>query len=174
MPEVETGVREFVRLRAAGFCEYCHISERFTLAEHEIDHVIAVKHGGQTVVGNLALCCTLCNRFKGSDIASIDPETGQIAPLFHPRIADSGGWAYATFDYDTASDTFTPGTMADKPPQGNDARCGFACHTTVTTRDYVFTDYGHRVKRHQHHTDEEWAGEAGESVFPRRWRRDWD
>jgi len=48
------------------------------------------------------------------------------------------------FDYDAASDKFTPGTLADKPPQGNDAKCGYACHTRVKTRDYVFTDYGHR------------------------------
>src|ERR1700722_18913615 len=60
------------------------------------------------------------------------------------RFADSGGWGYATFLYDSASDTFTPGTLAGKPPQGNDAKCGFACHTMVKTRDYVFTDYGHR------------------------------
>jgi hypothetical protein len=60
------------------------------------------------------------------------------------RFADSGGWGYAVFDYDAASDKFTPGTLTDKPPQGNDARCGFACHTSVKTRDYVFTDYGHR------------------------------
>ena len=86
MPDIEAGLRELVRLRAGGLCEYCRISERFTLAEHEIDHVIAVKHGGQTVVENLALCCTVCNRFKGSDIASIDSETGQLTPLFHPRV----------------------------------------------------------------------------------------
>lgn len=60
------------------------------------------------------------------------------------RFADSGGWGYAVFEYDAASDTFRPGTTADKPPQANDAKCGFACHTTVKTRDYVFTDYGHR------------------------------
>ena len=60
------------------------------------------------------------------------------------RFADSGGWGWAVFDYDAASDTFTPGTLADKPPQGNDAKCGFVCHTTVKNRDYVFTDYGHR------------------------------
>jgi hypothetical protein len=60
------------------------------------------------------------------------------------RFADSGGWGYAVFDYDAKSDTFTPGTLAGKPPQGNDAKCGFACHTVVKTRDYVFTDYGHR------------------------------
>ena len=60
------------------------------------------------------------------------------------RFADSGGWGYAVFDYDTESDTFKPGTLAGTPPQGNDARCGFACHTTVKARDYVFTDYGKR------------------------------
>ena len=60
------------------------------------------------------------------------------------RFADSGGWGYAVFEYDAASDSFRPGTMADKPPQGNDARCGFACHTMVKTRDYVFTDYAHK------------------------------
>jgi mono/diheme cytochrome c family protein len=60
------------------------------------------------------------------------------------RFADSGGWGYGVFDYDAASSTFTPGTLADHPPQAHDAKCGFACHTIVKTRDYVFTDYGHR------------------------------
>jgi len=60
------------------------------------------------------------------------------------RFADSGGWGWAVFEYNAASDTFRPGTLADKPPQGNDAKCGFACHTGVKTRDYVFTEYGHR------------------------------
>jgi cytochrome P460 len=60
------------------------------------------------------------------------------------RFADSGGWGYAVFDYNTASDTFTPGTTAGTPPQGNDAKCGFACHTRAKTRDYVFTEYGKR------------------------------
>jgi hypothetical protein len=60
------------------------------------------------------------------------------------RFADSGGWGWAVFDYDAASNTFTPGTMAGKPPQGNDAKCGFACHTAVKTKDYVFTAYAHR------------------------------
>ncbi len=60
------------------------------------------------------------------------------------RFADSGGWGYAVFDYDAASDSFAPGTLAGKPPQGNDAKCGYACHATVKTRDYVFTNYGHR------------------------------
>jgi Cytochrome P460 len=60
------------------------------------------------------------------------------------RFADSGGWGYAVFDYEAASDTFKPGTLAGKPPQGNDAKCGFACHTQTKARDYVFTYYGKR------------------------------
>jgi hypothetical protein len=60
------------------------------------------------------------------------------------RFADSGGWGYAAFEYDPASGTLRPGTTADHPPQANDSRCGFACHTRVQARDYVFTDYAKR------------------------------
>jgi len=60
------------------------------------------------------------------------------------RFADSGGWGWGAFDYDAASDTFKPSTAADNPPQDNDAKCGFACHTAVQNRDYVFTEYGKR------------------------------
>ena len=48
--------------------------------------MVALKHGGRTVAGNLALCCEVCDRFKGSDIASLDPETGQLMPLFRPCV----------------------------------------------------------------------------------------
>ena len=60
------------------------------------------------------------------------------------RFADSGGWGYAVFDYNAASDTFTPGTTAGTPPQANDAKCGFACHSSAKARDYVFTEYSNR------------------------------
>ena len=60
------------------------------------------------------------------------------------RFADSGGWGYAVFEYDAGSQAFRPGNMSDSPPQGNDAKCGFACHTIVKSRDFVFTDYGKR------------------------------
>jgi hypothetical protein len=66
------------------------------------------------------------------------------------RFADGGGWGYAVFEYDAASDTFKPDTLADKPPQGNSAKCGFACHTTVKTRDYVFTGVRAQVKRYEY------------------------
>ena len=60
------------------------------------------------------------------------------------RFVDSGGWGYAEFEYDAASAKFRSGTLTDKPPQGNNASCGFTCHTIAKTRDYVFTQYAHR------------------------------
>ena len=52
------------------------------------------------------------------------------------RFPDTHGWAYGNFNYDAASDTFTP--------EGNDAKCGYACHTTVAAQDYIFTAYPKR------------------------------
>jgi hypothetical protein len=56
------------------------------------------------------------------------------------RFTDTGGWGYAQFDYDPASDTFTPNTSL----QGNDAKCGAACHEAAKATDYIFTAYGKR------------------------------
>lgn len=82
---IPTALRNLVSKRAKGDCEYCLISEEISFAKHQIDHVIAEKHGGLTIAENLALSCTLCNKYKGSDIASIDNQTGEIVPLFNPR-----------------------------------------------------------------------------------------
>ena len=60
------------------------------------------------------------------------------------RFADSGGWGWAAFEYDAASETFRPGDTSDTPPQEHDAKCGFACHTIVAAKDYVFTAYPKR------------------------------
>ena len=60
------------------------------------------------------------------------------------KFADSGGWGYAEFEYDPASQTFRPGDTNDSPPQEHDAKCGFACHTIVADKDYVFTAYPQR------------------------------
>ena len=85
MSEVAAPVRVRVRARAAGRCEYCLFPENLGLAAHEIDHIIAAKHGGGSGIDNLALCCTICNKHKGSDLSSIDPDTSEICRLFHPR-----------------------------------------------------------------------------------------
>jgi len=85
---------------------------------------------------------------KGGDVPGSDGPGYQHDVNFtvkdSKRFADSGGWGYAVFDYDAASDTFTPGALGRQAAAGNDAKYGFACHTTVKPRDYVFTDYGHR------------------------------
>src|SRR5580693_8416461 len=60
------------------------------------------------------------------------------------RFADSGGWGWGVFEYDAAIDTFRPGDLTDKPPQAHDAKCGYACHTIVKAKDYVFTAYPKR------------------------------
>lgn len=52
---------------------------------HQIDHVISRKHGGTSHPDNLAFACYLCNRYKGSDIASVHYQTGELLRLFHPR-----------------------------------------------------------------------------------------
>lgn len=78
-------IRRLVRERASKCCEYCLIHEDDVLLPHEADHIISEKHGGETTLENLALACFYCNRYKGSDIASIDPVTEALTPLFNPR-----------------------------------------------------------------------------------------
>jgi hypothetical protein len=79
-------LRRQVEERAHQRCEYCLVSQELAASTHQVDHVIAEKHGGQTTLDNLALSCTLCNRRKGSDIGSLDPDSGNLIPLFNPRI----------------------------------------------------------------------------------------
>lgn len=78
-------MRQQVRRRAGHRCEYCLLSEQDAFFTHEVDHVIAEKHGGVTTPDNLALACFDCNRFKGSDIASLDPASGSLVALYSPR-----------------------------------------------------------------------------------------
>ena len=79
------GLRRRVVKRARSTCEYCLLCQDFAASAHQVDHVISEKHGGSTSLDNLALSCTTCNRRKGSDIASVDPRTGELTPLFNPR-----------------------------------------------------------------------------------------
>ncbi|HUY91438.1 MAG TPA: HNH endonuclease [Pirellulales bacterium] len=71
--------------RSGSRCEYCQLPQEFTDAGHEIDHIIAEKHRGATELENLALACFHCNNHKGPNIAGIDPATGHVARIFHPR-----------------------------------------------------------------------------------------
>jgi 5-methylcytosine-specific restriction endonuclease McrA len=82
---ISAALRREVRERARERCEYCLIAESEAFGPHEPDHLIAFKHGGETSSANLVLACFDCNRFKGADIASLDPLTGELVPLFNPR-----------------------------------------------------------------------------------------
>ena len=83
---MDDGTRERVRKRAESRCEYCgaHEGRRARLRFH-IEHIIARQHGGGDKLENLALACHLCNAHKGPNLTGIDPATGDIVPLFHPR-----------------------------------------------------------------------------------------
>jgi hypothetical protein len=87
MPAADTrALRPQVRERAQGRCEYCLLPEEADFARFEIDHVIAEQHGGKTEVENLAYACLDCNKRKGPNIASVDPQTGERTWLFNPRV----------------------------------------------------------------------------------------
>lgn len=78
-------LKSLVRNRAKGRCEYCRMPESGSFFPHEPDHIIAAQHGGAPIADNLALACIQRNRFKGPNIASVDPESRSIVPLFNPR-----------------------------------------------------------------------------------------
>lgn len=88
MTHVPESLRRAVIERAEGKCEYCLLDERHALKKHEVDHIRAEKHGGATTYENLCLSCFECNRYKGSDLSSVDPVTDNITPLFNPRHDD--------------------------------------------------------------------------------------
>jgi hypothetical protein len=78
-------LEELVWRRAQSRCEYCQMSQEYDGFRHEIDHVVARKHGGPTAAGNLALACFPCNNYKGPNLAGIDPVTRKLTKLFNPR-----------------------------------------------------------------------------------------
>lgn len=85
MTYIPASLRQMVATRAQYQCEYCRLNERYSIFSHEIDHIIPEKHRGKTVESNLCYACLECNRHKGSDFASLDPETGEIVRLYNPR-----------------------------------------------------------------------------------------
>ena len=85
MTYIPATLRREIIERAKGRCEYCLLPSNIAFFPHEVDHVIAEKHGGVTEANNLAFACWRCNRHKGSDLSSLDPETKHLTPLFNPR-----------------------------------------------------------------------------------------
>jgi len=79
-------LREVVRKRARNKCEYCRIHQADApFVKHQIEHIIPRQHGGSDRLGNLALACYRCNKFKGPNLSAIDPRTGKVVRLFNPR-----------------------------------------------------------------------------------------
>jgi hypothetical protein len=134
--------------------------------------VISVSNGGQlaAIVGNPAMIAALKAGIPGNGKAfpngakmakvhwapkrnPAEPGQPLIPDSLHDvdfmvkdshRFADSGGWGYGAFEYDNESASYRAATTQDSPPQANDAKCGFACHTVVRNQDYVFTHYANR------------------------------
>lgn len=82
---ISQALRRLVVERARECCEYCLLHEDDSPDPHQVDHILPIKHGGQTVSENLAYACTECNWFKGTDFAAIDQISGEIVSLFNPR-----------------------------------------------------------------------------------------
>jgi len=83
--DITEDLRIEVSQRAKERCEYCLLHEGDAGFPHQIDHIVSRKHGGSSTLDNLAFACVICNRYKGSDVASIEPGTGGIIRLFDPR-----------------------------------------------------------------------------------------
>ena len=72
-----------MRRRASHRCEYCRLPQ--SAAPFLRFHIRASQHGRDDSLDNLALACQDCNRHKGPNLSSLDPETEQLVPLFNPR-----------------------------------------------------------------------------------------
>lgn len=82
---MEAALKQLVRKRGNGRCEYCSLPQAGTLVPFAIDHIIARKHRGRTVARNLANSRIYCNAYKGPNIAGLDLAKGRLNGLFHPR-----------------------------------------------------------------------------------------
>jgi hypothetical protein len=82
---MDAAMREFVRARAGGRCEYCLLRQEHSELTHHIEHIVAKQHGGTDEPDNLALACHRCNLRKGPNFAGVDPASEDVVSLFHPR-----------------------------------------------------------------------------------------
>jgi hypothetical protein len=78
-------VRQRIRDRAGGRCEYCSISDIDDAISFQTDHIMARQHGGAAVAANLAYSCSACNSKKGPNLSSVDPKSRNVVRLFDPR-----------------------------------------------------------------------------------------
>jgi DNA-directed RNA polymerase subunit RPC12/RpoP len=82
---MDSATKDLVRQRAGYRCEYCRLPESASALRFHIEHIVARQHGGTDDMANLALACPECNYQKGTNLTGMDPDTGALTPLFHPR-----------------------------------------------------------------------------------------
>lgn len=82
---MDTTVRDKVRRRAGGRCEYCKIPDAVLDNPFHVEHIIATVHQLDDRLSNLAWACARCNLHKGPNLTTIDPESGLVVKLFNPR-----------------------------------------------------------------------------------------
>jgi hypothetical protein len=83
---IDAATRRLVRERAGHRCEYCGLLQaQQSFPFFHIDHIVSQQHGGTDDLANLALACYHCNLHKGPNLTGLDPQTGALTPLFHPR-----------------------------------------------------------------------------------------
>lgn len=85
MSYIPASLRQRVIVRAGNRCEYCGLSQLGQIATFHIDHVTPVAAGGPTEFENLALACVSCSLHKGARQHYLDPQTGNMVAIFHPR-----------------------------------------------------------------------------------------
>jgi HNH endonuclease len=78
-------LRQFIVQRAKERCEYCLLPQKASTISYQIDHIISKQHGGADDESNLALCCPVCNRYKGPNVATLELETGNFVGFFNPH-----------------------------------------------------------------------------------------
>lgn len=83
--DLQAAVRRQVIEESNHRCEYCKTPSRLTGTPLVMEHILPQLLGGSDDHDNLAASCYRCNEFKGAKTHAIDPETGQLASLFHPR-----------------------------------------------------------------------------------------
>jgi hypothetical protein len=81
---ISAELRQLVFRRAGEICEYCLLHAEDMFMGWQVDHVRSEKHGGQTVAENLAMACSYCNQYKGSDVGSFST-SGELVRFYHPR-----------------------------------------------------------------------------------------
>ena len=84
---MDVAIRRLVAQRAANRCEYCHLPQAAApLALFHVEHIVAQQHVVDDSMENLALACPDCNRYKGPNVATVDPQSRQLIVLFNPRL----------------------------------------------------------------------------------------